>query len=75
MPGLQIFNTLKRTYGTSTLKTARKWETCAHKIASAKEQLHFLHSCKRLNVLRNKNHIKTKTAPNNPILPDEDLKE
>ena len=42
-----------RTYGTSTLKTARKWETCAHKIASAEEQLHFLHSCKRLNMLPN----------------------
>ena len=25
--------------------------------------------------LRNKNHIKAKTTPNNPILPDEDLKD
>ena len=73
MPGLQIFIALKRTYGTSTLKIARKWETCAHKIASAEEQLHFLHSCKRLNVLPNsvnykppiKSQLAIKTATEN----------
>ena len=53
MPGLQIFKTLRKTYGTNTIKTARKWENLAHKEASSLEQLHFLHSCKRLNILPN----------------------
>ena len=59
MPRLQIFNTLKRTHWTYTLGTARKCESYAHKIASAKEQLHFLHSCKCLNVLSNSINYKS----------------
>jgi phosphoribosyl-dephospho-CoA transferase len=60
-----IFTTLKRTYGTTTIRTARLWETWAHKEASALE-LHFLLSCKQLNVLPNsinyRSPIKSKLA-------------
>ena len=53
MPGLQIFKSLKQTYGLVSLKNARKWESYARKESSTLEQLHFLHNCKRLNILPN----------------------
>ena len=53
MPGLQIFKHIKQTYGIDTLRNIRKWEFFVRKESSTFEQLHFLHNCRRQNILPN----------------------
>lgn len=48
---MQIFKIIRNQYEPTVLSFARKWEKFEHRIITTKQQLHFLHDCKRSDIL------------------------
>ncbi len=48
---MPIFAIIRETYECTTLSCARRWEKFALRDGSTREQLHFLHRCRKLRAL------------------------